>query len=208
MQSDTWRNELSDDSNFSQKTTYSYEKLMKNLDDVNIDLNNLRPFSFLATIYEFTRAFKQLGSSISMAFSDITEKVDIWRNLLKTEYPEATTLQEVMTKEIEHGLQKLNGDNNSSLGHKKKTKYHSYTSGCRTMVRLSWFLHYMITVLKKMANTDLPFNKCLDKSYDEILAPHHTWLVKKAAGVAFGLAPSKRLVAYKVLVGKFMSIFY
>ena len=202
MQSDSWRNDLNDDNNFSHKTTYSYERLMKSLEEVNTDLENLKPFAFLATIFEFTRAFKQMGSSISMAFSDITEKVDIWRNLFKTEYPQASTLQEVMTKEIELNLQKLNGDNNSSLGHKKKTQYHNYTSGCRTMVRLSWFLHYMITVFKKLVQTELAFNKCLDKSYDEILAPHHPWLVKKAAGVAFGLAPSKRTTAYKILVGK------
>jgi hypothetical protein len=202
MQSDSWRNEINDDNNFSHKIVYSYDKLIKYLEDINSDLENLKPFSFLATVFEFTRSFKQMGSSISMAFSDITEKVDIWRNLLKTEYPQANTIQEVMLKEIELNIQKLNGDNNSSQGHKKKTQYYTYTSGCRTMVRLSWFLHYMITVLKKIVNTDLPFNKCLDKSYDEILAPHHPWLVKKAAGVAFGLAPSKRATAYKTLVGK------
>jgi hypothetical protein len=70
-----------------------------------------------------------LSTAISVAFSDITSKVDIWRGLFKNNYKEAKSIQEVMQKEIDLKLCELNGENNSKLGHKKKTEYYTYTSG-------------------------------------------------------------------------------
>ena len=202
MDSITWREKLANDSNFSQKIPYSYNYLMNNIEAVNTDLDNIKPFEFLSIIYEFTRGFKNLSSSVSMAFSDISEKIEIWRKLLLNEYPEVESLQQLMEKEIELNIHVLNGENNNSHGHKKKTKYHSYVSGSRTIIRLSWFMNFLIHVFKKLYSTELAFNKLVVASYEEILAPKHTWFVRKAAGVAFNLAPSKRSVAYKVFFGK------
>jgi hypothetical protein len=202
MDSNTWREKLANETNFSQKIPYSYINLINNIEAVNLDLDNIKPFEFLSVIYEFTRGFKSLSSSVSMAFSDISEKIEIWRKLFLNEYPEAESLQQVMEKEIELNIHILNGDNNNSHGHKKKTKYHSYISGSRTIIRLSWFMNFLIHVFKKLLSTELPFNKLVVSSYDEVLAPKHTWFVRKAAGVAFNLAPSKRSLAYKVFFGK------
>jgi hypothetical protein len=52
-----------------------------------------------------------------------------------------------------------------------------------------------------MIETDDNFSKCLSKSYNEVLAPMHGWFVRKAEAVGFGLAPSKKSSAYKVIFG-------
>jgi hypothetical protein len=193
---------LLDDSNFDPKVSYNYERLVNLLEEAAKDVENLKPYEFLGGVYEFTRSFKKLSSSLSMGFSDITEKVGIWRDIFKKTFPEARTIQDVLIKESELNIQKLNGDNNSSLGHKKKTPWYGYVSGTRTLLRLTWFMKFMITLFTKMITTDDAFNKCISKSYEEILAPKHSWLVRKAAGVGFSLAPSKKTAAYSVMFGK------
>jgi hypothetical protein len=199
MQSTSSIDKLLDDSNFDPKTGYSYERLVNLLEEASKDVENLKPYEFLGGIYEFTRSFKKISSSLSMGFADITEKVGIWRDIFKKTFPEARTIQEVLKNESELNLQQLNGDNNSSLGHKKKTQWHGYVSGTRTLLRLTWFMKFMMTLLTKMIKTDDSFNKCIKQSYDEILAPKHTWLVRKAAGVGFSFAPSKKTAAYSVM---------
>jgi hypothetical protein len=193
---------LIDDRNFDEKVPYSYDRLVSLLEQSSKDVECLKPYEFLGGLYEFTRSFKKISSSVSMAFSDITEKVGIWRSIFKNDsFSDATCIQDVVNKEIELNIHELNGDNNSSKGHKKKTQWYGYVSGARTLLRLMWFQKYMITLLKKMIETDDNFSKCLSKSYDEVLAPKHGWLVRKAAAVGFGLAPSKKSTAYKVMFG-------
>jgi hypothetical protein len=76
-----------------------------------------------------------------------------------------------------------------------------YRSGTRT-VEAYVVQKIMITLLKKKTiEIDDNFSKCLSKSYDEVLALKHGWLVRKAAAVGFGLAPFKKSTAYKVMFG-------
>jgi hypothetical protein len=125
----SWYKLLMDDKNFSMDTPYSFEFLMKSIKEVNEDIENIKPFQFLVVLFDITKAFRMLSSALSVAFSDITSKVGIWRDLFKNNYKDSKSMQEVMQKEIDLKLCELNGDNNKSLGHKKKTEYYSYTSG-------------------------------------------------------------------------------
>lgn len=71
------------------------------------------------------------------------------------------------------------------------------------MLRLAWFLEFMkVTVESMYANED-SFAKNIKKAYEKVLAPKHPWLVRQAAGVAMGFAPSKKTV-FKCLFGKFI----
>jgi hypothetical protein len=199
-----WRDKVIDSSNFDQKVPYSYEKLIQNLEEANADLEHLKPYQFLSAVYEFTKAFNLLSSALSMGFSDITEKVDLWRELFQLKiFEDCNDMQSVMEKEIELKIHILNGDNNSDQGHKKKTPYYKYVSGTRTMLRLSWFLHFMMKTLRYMNETDFAFNKCIKKSYEDVLAPHHPWLVRQGASIALGFAPKKRDPVVNVFFGKF-----
>jgi hypothetical protein len=203
-----WVAKVKDDKNFDSKVPFNYDNLVKNLELVNSDLDNLNPYAYLQAIFEFTKAMSKLGSALSTAFSDVTEKVDIWRNLYKVYYPELTTMQSVMNKEIELKLTELNGENNSSKGHKKKTPYETYTSGTRTLVRNAWFLHFLHTMFKRLSTTDESFSKIVKTAYDEALAPHHSWLLRKGAGIALSFAPSKRDIVYNAFFGKLNYLYY
>ncbi len=110
-------------------TPYSYDFLMKCLKEVNSDLDKLKPFQFLVALYDVTKAFRNLSSALGLAFSDITSKVEVWRGLFKNWYKDANSIQEILLKEIELNICPLNGENNKSLGHKKKTTYYEYVSG-------------------------------------------------------------------------------
>ena len=119
-----------------------------------------------------------------MGFSDITEKCGIMREKFK-QYPESTDIQNLLEIEMGKNLHKLNKDNNKSLGH-GSDEYKNYISACRTFLRLLWFLEYLIDAFESILkdNGTGPIKKILGDSYNKILAPHHTFLVRKAVGLA------------------------
>lgn len=198
------REKLLNDKNFDQKVPYDVEKIISNFEKVSSDMDRLKPYELLSGIYEFTKAFSNLSTSLSMGFSDITSKVDVWRNLFKTIYKdeEYDSIQSIMEKEIDMNIHILNGDNNSKHGHKKNTTFYLYESGTRAMLRLSWFLNFLLQTFRNMINTTDPFNKCIRSAYDTVLASHHPWLVRKGVGIALGFAGSKRGPALKAFFGK------
>lgn len=199
-----WREQLADDNNFSQKVPYDIDNIIALLEKLTADLDHMDPYLYCSIMYEFTKAFGNLSSALSMGFADITEKVGIWRGLFKIHNEDdINDLQSLMQKELKNGLEKCNGDNNSKVGHKKGTTYYKYVSGCRTLVRLTWFLHFLTKTLQNMLNTKDDFSKCIKNAYSEVLAPHHPWLVRTSVGVALGFATSKRGPAYKAFFGKY-----
>ena len=123
-----------------------------------------------------------------MGFSDITEKCELMRQRFK-EYTDAESIQDLCNKEIELELYKLNGTNNKSLGH-YKDEYSNYISGCRTFLRLLWFLEYLIDVFENIIKDDGngEIKKILGDSYNRVLAPHHGFLVRKAVSVALSFS--------------------
>ena len=200
-----WRTDLLDDNNFEQKTEFNYELCVTLLEDCGKDLENLNPFLLLRPIWEITKAFRALSSALSVGFADITDKVNVWRSLIKDHYKEANSIQEVIEKEVSLSLHELNGENNGDkkYGHKKKTTYYEYVSGTRTLLRLSWFLDFFNNIVKNCnEQADKSFSDCIKISYDKCLAPHHPWLVRKGAAIGISFAPSKREKAMKLFFGE------
>ena len=119
-----------------------------------------------------------------MGFSDITEKCGIMREKFK-EYPEAKDIQDLLQIEMGKNLHKLNRDNNSELGH-GYDEYKNYISACRTFLRLLWFMEYLIDVFETVLKDDGtgPIKNILGDSYNKVLAPHHSFFVRKAVGLA------------------------
>lgn len=126
---DNARRKLNDDSNFEQQSHFNYDNIISYFEEVNSDLDNLKPYEFLAACWELTKFMRELSSALSMAFSDITEKVTIWRKILKDNYPNANNMIEVMEEEMKLSIHELNGENNSKKGHKKGTPYYKYEAG-------------------------------------------------------------------------------
>ena len=118
-----------------------------------------------------------------MGFSDITKKVNQMRGKFRL-YKDAENIQQLLGKEIALDIHRLNGQDNAKMGH-KDDEYKNYHSACRIFLRLLWFMEYLITVFKKILNSkENSVKKILGSSYDEILSPRHTWLVRKAVGAA------------------------
>ena len=186
--SSKWREYMEDDNNFDQKVPFDFKSISFKLKKAAKNPDDLNPFYTISAIYDFTKFFKDISSALSMGFSDITEKCELMRKRFQ-EYPEVNTIQELCNKEIELDVHKLNGDNNKSLGH-KKDKYAKYISGCRTFLRLLWFLEYLLDVFQNILKDDGDgkVKKILGNSYDKVLAPHHGFFVRKAVGVALSMS--------------------
>ena len=179
-----WRKELSIDNNFSQEVPFDFKKISMKLKKASETPEKLNPYYTLSAIFDFTKFFKEISTGLSMGFSDITEKCGIMRDHFK-EYTEATDIQNLLEIEMTLNLYKLNRDNNKEFGH-VSGKYKDYISACRTFLRLLWFLEYLIDVFENVLKDDGsgPIKTILGNSYNKILAPHHTFIVKKAVGIA------------------------
>ena len=183
-----WREDLEDDYNFNQNIQFDFKIISFKLQKASETPNNLNPFYTLSAIYDFTKFFKDISSALSMGFSDITEKCELMRKRF-TEYPDSTSIQDLCNKEIELNIYKLNGDNNKSLGH-YNDEYSNYISGCRTFLRLLWFLEYLIDIFENIVKCEgnEKIKKILGDSYNKVLAPHHGFLVRKAVGFALSFS--------------------
>lgn len=198
-----WKKELLDDNNFEQSKPFNYELCVTLFEEVGKDLENCNPYLLLRPIWEVTKGFRALSSAISVGFADITEKVNIIRNNYKLYYQDLNTIQEIIKKEQELKIHKCNGDTNKSEGHGKGTKYYTYVSCTRTLLRLTWFLDFFTNILHNVLNlNDKGFNDCIRAAYDKCLGPHHPWLVRKGAGIGISFAPSKREKGIGLFFGK------
>lgn len=179
-----WKEYIKDNNNFSQNVPFNFQDIFSKLKTASENPDKLNPFYTLSAIYDFTKIFYQISTALSMGFSDITTKAEQMRVKFQ-EYPDSTDIQDLLYKEIQLGIYKLNGDNNKSLGH-GNTQYSKYVSACRTFLRLLWFLEYLIDIFETMVKDDGTTNikKILGDSYQKVLAPRHTFLVRKAVGIA------------------------
>jgi hypothetical protein len=179
-----WRDLMKDDNNFSQKVPFNFQEISHKLKIASTSPDKLNPYYTISAIYDFTKFFKEISSALSMGFSDITEKCGIIREKFN-EYPEATDIQNLLQTEMDLNIHQLNGDNNKKFGH-GNDKYKNYKSACRTFLRLLWFFEYLTDVFENVIKDDGsgPIKKILGDSYDKVLAPHHSFLVRKAVGIA------------------------
>ena len=84
---------------------------------------------------------------------------------------------------------KLNGENNSKFGHKKKDKYEKYCSASRTFLRLLWFMEFLICIFKKLiTEEDKTLKEILKDAYGQVLGPRHSFIVRTAVNAALSFA--------------------
>ena len=186
--SSKWREYINDDNNFNQEIPFNFKNISFKLQKAAIMPDKLNPFYTISSIFDFTKFFKEISSALSMGFSDITSKSQIMRQRFK-EYPDATDIQNLLNKEMQLGIHRLNGENNKSLGH-KQDQYSKYVSATRTFLRLLWFLEYLTDVFENVLKDDGKgdMKKILGDSYDRVLSPHHSFIVRRAVGVALSFS--------------------
>ena len=183
-----WREYIKDDNNFNQDIPFDFQNISFKLKKAVENPKELNPFYTISSIFDFTKFFKEISSALSMGFSDITEKSQIMREKFE-EYPTSTDIFDLLNKEMELNIHKLNRNNNKKLGH-GKDKYSNYISACRTFLRLLWFLEYLNDVFENVLKDDGngPIKTILGNSYNKVLAPHHGFIVRKAVGVALAFS--------------------
>ena len=179
-----WREYIKENNNFSQEVPYDFKSIFSKLKVAAENPDKLNPFYTLSAIYDFTKFFSQISSALSMGFSDITKKANQMRRKFEL-YPDATDIQDLLSKEIELGINRLNGSNNSSLGH-SEGKYAHYTSACRIFLRLLWFMEYLLDIFENTIKSkpDAAVKRILGDSYSKVLGPRHTFLVRNAVSIA------------------------
>lgn len=179
-----WREYIKENNNFSQDVPYDFKSIFSKLKVAAENPDKLNPFYTLSAIYDFTKFFSQISSALSMGFSDITKKANQMRRKFEL-YPDATDIQDLLSKEIELGINRLNGSNNSSLGH-SEGKYAHYTSACRIFLRLLWFMEYLLDIFENTIKSepDAAVKRILGNSYSKVLGPRHTFLVRNAVSIA------------------------
>ena len=179
-----WRELLKDDNNFSQEVPFDFKSIYTKLQKASETPEQLNPFYTLSSINDFTKIFKEISSALSMGFSDITSKCGKMRKKFE-EYPYAKDIQDLLRTEMSLNIHKLNKDNNKKLGH-GDDEYKDYVSACRTFLRLLWFLEYLIDIFENVLKDDGTgaIKTILGNSYDKVLAPHHTFVVKNAVKFA------------------------
>ena len=182
-----WREELKKEINFSQDVPFDFKQVAYKMEKASKKPDKLNPYYTISAIFDCTKVFYSISSALSMGFSDITEKCGIMRERFK-ECQEATDIQNLLEIEMKNknvNLYKLNGDNNAEYGYGTGV-YKNYISACRTFLRLLWFFEYLIDVFESILKDDGngALKTILSDSYDKVLAPHHTFFVRKAVGVA------------------------
>ncbi|XP_051518821.1 ceramide-1-phosphate transfer protein [Myxocyprinus asiaticus] len=131
---------------------------------------------------ELVSFMNSLGNVFSFISKDVVSKVKIMENFLSGENgSHYVTVQSMVKYELENDLVDLTKRGNHP------------ESGCRTLLRLHRALRWLELFLDRL-RTSTEESKtsvmCSD-AYNESLAQHHPWLIRKAVDVAFCALPGR-----------------
>lgn len=135
------------------------------------------------------RFFDLLGSVFAFVTSDVQSKIKILQQYLISENARYYgTVRSMINHEVTNNLTRVQGNP---------------PSGSRTLLRLHRALNFIIRLfgdLKSMNDSD-KISAVTFKAYDETLAQHHTWIVRKAVGLAVYAMPSRQGLSEKMIHG-------
>uniref|UniRef100_H3D2I9 Glycolipid transfer protein domain containing 2b n=1 Tax=Tetraodon nigroviridis TaxID=99883 RepID=H3D2I9_TETNG len=150
---------------------------------------------YLSSWDELVKFMDALGSMVGLISKEIQSKTTIIRELalLSEKSPEAelVPVHSMIRSELDRGLVDFQ---------------HQTDSGCRTLLRLHRALLWLRLFLEKLAGTPesgrlrSPSELCRE-SYQNSLSKHHTWLVRRAAELAFIAMPERSFFFRLVCVG-------
>lgn len=127
----------------------------------------------------YCRLFSILGSVFGFVTSDVVEKIGILREYRKSEVSEKyITIQSMIEHEVE----------TKTTNNKKKA------SGARTLLRLHRALEFTARLMMdlKTADDHEKMSHITKTAYDDTLAHHHPWLIRKGVHVAVYTLPTRK----------------
>uniref|UniRef100_A0A8C2D272 Ceramide-1-phosphate transfer protein n=1 Tax=Cyprinus carpio TaxID=7962 RepID=A0A8C2D272_CYPCA len=137
---------------------------------------------YIAGWQELVSFMNSLGNVFSFISKDVVNKIQILENFLSGESGSYyVTIQSMVKYELENELVDL-------------TKRGSHPeSGCRTLLRLHRALRWLELFLERLRTSteDGKTSVMCSDAYNESLAQHHPWLIRKAVGVAFCALPGR-----------------
>lgn len=123
-----------------------------------------------------------LGSVFGFISKDAVNKIKVLVSHLEGENgSQYVTIQSMVQYELEQGLVDL-------------TKRGSHPeSGCRTLLRLHRALRWLELFLERLrtSSEDGKTSVMCAEAYNESLAQHHPWVIRKTAGMAFCMLPGR-----------------
>ncbi|KAK2824983.1 hypothetical protein Q7C36_018910 [Tachysurus vachellii] len=131
---------------------------------------------------ELVSFMNSLGSVFSFISKDAVNKIQILENLLMGENgTHYLTVQSMVKYELDNELVDL-----------AKRSSHP-ESGCRTLLRLHRALRWLQLFLESLRTSteDSKTSVMCSEAYNASLSPHHPWIIRKAAGMAFCALPSR-----------------
>ncbi|XP_062397159.1 ceramide-1-phosphate transfer protein-like [Sardina pilchardus] len=128
------------------------------------------------------RFMNRLGTVFSFISKDAVSKIDILVNFLNGENgAHYSTIQSMVKYEQDNDLVDIT----------KRDKYPE--SGCRTLLRLHRALRWLELFLERLrtSSEDGKTSVMCSEAYNESLAQHHDWIIRKAAEMAFFVLPGR-----------------
>ncbi|XP_075166610.1 ceramide-1-phosphate transfer protein [Haematobia irritans] len=162
-----------------EKVTKVFQECLRDEDDVIMD-------DYLNAYEEINKFFLLLGSVFGFVSSDVRTKIDILTTFRKgTENADKfVTFKTMILYEVDSGL----------------LKDSKYVSGSRTLLRLHRGLEFIYEFLTQLADLaeDVKVQQTCKAAYENTLAKHHTWVIRKGAVVAMYTLPTKEELMKRV----------
>jgi len=151
---------------------------LKDEDDILLDM-------YLNAYRELQKFCSLMGTVFGFVGSEIGNKMDALEQVrLKDRSGNFSTMKKMVEYEIENGL----------------LKESSYVSGSRTLLRLHRGLDFLRQFLKRVGELqpDEKTNVVGQEVYNQTLAKHHSWLVRKGANLAMYVLPTRNVLLIRV----------
>ncbi|XP_017472488.1 PREDICTED: ceramide-1-phosphate transfer protein [Rhagoletis zephyria] len=163
----------------SASERFDIEKVAKIFQDCLHDSDDVLLDSYLEAYEEINKFFQLMGTVFGFVSSDVRSKIDILCEYRRNESTgeRFVTIKTMISYEKDEELLKDN----------------SYVSGCRTLLRLHRGLEFIYEFLRRLSelNECDKTHACCKSAYNETLAKHHPWVVRKGAVVAMYALPTQ-----------------
>ena len=148
----------------------------------NSDFDDISLKEYILAYEEINKFLGLLGNIFYFVISDVNEKINILNKYLEKEPDHYATLNTFLKYEQEHNKFKQSSHD---------LKHHP--SGARTLLRLHRALIFVYKLLERLSNAD-PKQKSSHigiETYEQTLAKHHPWLIRKAANLGMHGLPRR-----------------
>jgi hypothetical protein len=163
------------------ETPFSLPTLLKafvELEKESEQLGEISTSGFIFAYRELYKLFDVLGRGFGFVKSDLVSKCDILEQILASDPEQFSTLEKMVNWEV--------------VNDKTITNPKDNLSGSRTLLRLVRALDFILLFLQNLENKpNQALGTSCSEAYDKTLAHYHSWAIRKAAGVAFHLLPTR-----------------